>query len=87
MSEATAKLRADYSQRKTALEQERQALVDSVNAYITQVNKTISVMDGRIADVVDFLKFVDSLEADEAKPPTPNSNGAVHDPLPEHEAS
>lgn len=73
MTEATRKLRADYSARKTLLEQERQAFFEKANSRITdlkrqldeaveQTNATLAAKTAHIAEVDDFLKWVDSLE-------------------------
>lgn len=75
MSEATVKLRLDYTARKAALEAERDAFTAQANVRLAEMQRqladygasasaTLQAMTKHIADVDDFLKWVDTLEAE-----------------------
>ncbi len=77
MSDANAKLKADYTARKAQLEAERDAFMQAANGriaeykrqldeYVAQANGTLAAKTAHLAEIDNFLAWVDAREAEEA---------------------
>jgi CHASE1-domain containing sensor protein len=90
MSDATVKRRTDYTARKATLEAERDAFTQAANAriaelkrtlddYVAQANGTLSAMNGRVEDHAEFLRWLDTLDAEDAATMTPEAPDAANE--------